>query len=56
MLVDDQNKKCLLYGSSLYKSFRENPACRTVVSSPPHLREIYIRQGKQCLAHYGFVA
>ena len=41
MLEDDHNKKCLFIGSRLYKSFWENPSCRTVVSRPPHLREIY---------------
>ncbi|XP_057443603.1 uncharacterized protein LOC130735711 [Lotus japonicus] len=30
MLVDDKNKKCLFYGSTLHKSFRENPPCSTV--------------------------
>ncbi|CAJ2647979.1 unnamed protein product [Trifolium pratense] len=30
MLVDDQNKKCLFYGSTLQKLFRENPPCTTV--------------------------
>ncbi|KAK9276879.1 hypothetical protein L1049_006416 [Liquidambar formosana] len=30
MLVDDQNKKCLFYGSTLQKSIRENPPCSTV--------------------------
>ncbi|CAL0318240.1 unnamed protein product [Lupinus luteus] len=30
MLVDDKNKKCLFYGSTLQKSFRENPPCSTV--------------------------
>lgn len=30
MLVDDQNKKCLFYGSTLQKSFRENPPCSIV--------------------------
>ncbi|XP_057949365.1 uncharacterized protein LOC131144636 [Malania oleifera] len=29
MLVDDQNKKCLFYGSTLQKSIRENPSCTT---------------------------
>ncbi|CAK8561808.1 unnamed protein product [Lathyrus sativus] len=29
MLVDDQNNKCLFYGSTLQKSFRENPPCST---------------------------
>eukprot|EP00262_Sarcandra_glabra_P022424 TRINITY_DN9929_c0_g2_i3.p1 TRINITY_DN9929_c0_g2~~TRINITY_DN9929_c0_g2_i3.p1 ORF type:complete len:166 (+),score=24.12 TRINITY_DN9929_c0_g2_i3:241-738(+) len=29
MLVDDQNKKCLFYGSTLQKSIRENPSCST---------------------------
>ncbi|KAL3751599.1 hypothetical protein ACJRO7_012430 [Eucalyptus globulus] len=32
MLVDDQNKKCLFYGSTLQKSFRDNPPCTTSVS------------------------
>ncbi|RWR73698.1 Ribosomal protein L18/L5 [Cinnamomum micranthum f. kanehirae] len=27
MLVDDHNKKCLFYGSTLQKSIRENPSC-----------------------------
>ncbi|CAA2954816.1 50S ribosomal L18 [Olea europaea subsp. europaea] len=30
MLVDDQNKKCLFYGSTLQKSIREDPTCTTV--------------------------
>lgn len=30
MLVDDQNKKCLFYGSTLQKSFRDNPPCTTI--------------------------
>ncbi|KAK7307101.1 hypothetical protein VNO77_39863 [Canavalia gladiata] len=30
MLVDDKKKKCLFYGSTLQKSFRENPPCNTV--------------------------
>ncbi|XP_044488614.1 50S ribosomal protein L18 [Mangifera indica] len=30
MLVDDQNKKCLFYGSTLQKSIRRNPPCTTV--------------------------
>ncbi|OVA09812.1 Ribosomal protein L18/L5 [Macleaya cordata] len=29
MLVDDQNKKLLFYGSTLQKSIRENPCCST---------------------------
>ncbi|PON58329.1 Ribosomal protein [Parasponia andersonii] len=29
-LVDDQNKKCLFYGSTLQKSIRENPPCSTI--------------------------
>lgn len=29
MLVDDQNKKCLFYGSTLQKSIRANPPCST---------------------------
>ncbi|PIN13776.1 hypothetical protein CDL12_13608 [Handroanthus impetiginosus] len=27
MLVDDQNKKCLFYGSTLQKSMRKDPSC-----------------------------
>ncbi|KAJ8645089.1 hypothetical protein MRB53_006837 [Persea americana] len=27
MLVDDHNKKCLFYGSTLQKSIRESPSC-----------------------------
>ncbi|CAL5399051.1 unnamed protein product [Camellia sinensis] len=30
MLVDDQNKKCLYYGSTLQRSIRENPPCTTI--------------------------
>ncbi|XP_073054297.1 uncharacterized protein [Primulina eburnea] len=30
MLVDDQNKKCLFYGSTLQKSIRSNTACTTI--------------------------
>ncbi|KAK3027326.1 hypothetical protein RJ639_040418 [Escallonia herrerae] len=29
-LIDDQNKKCLFYGSTLRKSVRDNPACTTI--------------------------
>ncbi|EXC19986.1 50S ribosomal protein L18 [Morus notabilis] len=29
MLVDDQNKKCLFYGSTLQKSIHQNPSCTT---------------------------
>ncbi|XP_043718305.1 50S ribosomal protein L18 isoform X1 [Telopea speciosissima] len=29
MLVDDQNKKCLFYASTLQKSIRDNPSCST---------------------------
>ncbi|XP_020979587.1 uncharacterized protein LOC107643659 isoform X2 [Arachis ipaensis] len=36
MLVDDKNKKCLFYASTLQKSIR-NPPCSTSVSSPPLL-------------------
>ncbi|CAA3026370.1 50S ribosomal L18 [Olea europaea subsp. europaea] len=32
MLVDDQNKKCLFYGSTLQKSIRKDPTCTTVLS------------------------
>lgn len=41
MLVDDKNKKCLFYGSTLQKSFREDPPCSTAVSSPPHFTDKY---------------
>ncbi|PKI75468.1 hypothetical protein CRG98_004138 [Punica granatum] len=30
MLVDDQNKKCLFYGSTLQKSIRGDPPCGTI--------------------------
>ncbi|TKY69672.1 50S ribosomal protein L18 [Spatholobus suberectus] len=30
MLVDDKNKKCLFYGSTLQKSFRQDPPCSTL--------------------------
>uniref|UniRef100_A0A5B7BV55 Putative Ribosomal L18p/L5e family protein isoform 1 n=1 Tax=Davidia involucrata TaxID=16924 RepID=A0A5B7BV55_DAVIN len=30
MLLDDQNKKCLFYGSTLQKSIRESPSCTTI--------------------------
>ncbi|KAL5553776.1 hypothetical protein UlMin_041260 [Ulmus minor] len=30
MLVDDHNKKCLFYGSTLQKSIRQNPPCTTI--------------------------
>ncbi|KAL2349236.1 hypothetical protein Fmac_003236 [Flemingia macrophylla] len=30
MLVDDKNKKCLFYGSTLQKSFRQDPPCSTI--------------------------
>ncbi|XP_071690861.1 uncharacterized protein [Rutidosis leptorrhynchoides] len=30
MLVDDQNKKCLFFGSTLQQSARESPPCTTV--------------------------
>ncbi|OMO93225.1 Ribosomal protein L18/L5 [Corchorus capsularis] len=30
MLVDDQNKKCLFYGSTLQKSIRDDPSCTTI--------------------------
>ncbi|XP_010523461.1 PREDICTED: uncharacterized protein LOC104801796 [Tarenaya hassleriana] len=30
MLVDDQNKKCLFYGSTLQKSIRGDPPCSTI--------------------------
>ncbi|KAL6567703.1 hypothetical protein OROGR_001371 [Orobanche gracilis] len=33
MLVDDQNKKCLFYGSTLQKSIRKDPSCTTAESA-----------------------
>ncbi|KAL6974974.1 hypothetical protein U1Q18_042306 [Sarracenia purpurea var. burkii] len=30
MLVDDQNKKCLFYGTTLQRSIREDPPCSTI--------------------------
>ncbi|KAI3669443.1 hypothetical protein L6452_40678 [Arctium lappa] len=30
MLIDDQNKKCLFYGSTLQQSVRSTPACSTI--------------------------
>ncbi|KAE8023251.1 hypothetical protein FH972_008972 [Carpinus fangiana] len=30
MLVDDQNNKCLFYGSTLQKSIRQHPPCSTI--------------------------
>ncbi|KAK8715045.1 hypothetical protein V6N13_042388 [Hibiscus sabdariffa] len=30
MLVDDRNKKCLFYGSTLQKSIRDDTTCSTV--------------------------
>ncbi|GAB2280267.1 hypothetical protein Dimus_014909 [Dionaea muscipula] len=32
MLVDDENKKCLFYGSTLQKSIRDDPSMTTVVT------------------------
>eukprot|EP00257_Ricinus_communis_P026321 XP_025013735.1 uncharacterized protein LOC8281814 isoform X3 [Ricinus communis] len=33
MLVDDQNKKCLFYGSTLQKSLRGSPPCSKIFCS-----------------------
>lgn len=41
MLVDDKNKKCLFYGSTLQKSIRQNPSCTTIVSIPSSVRGCY---------------
>ncbi|KAK9107584.1 hypothetical protein Syun_023595 [Stephania yunnanensis] len=30
MLVDDQNKKCIFYGSTLQKSIRDDSSCNTI--------------------------
>lgn len=54
MLVDDQNKKCLFYGSTLQKLFRENPPCSTAVSNPHHFWDILYEtvKTKQLSLHY----
>lgn len=45
MLVDDYNKKCLFYGSTLQKSIRGDPPCTVIVSSPPeNINLEFIRQ------------
>ncbi|XP_068643992.1 uncharacterized protein [Aristolochia californica] len=33
MLVDDHNKKCLFYASTLQKSIRDSPSCTTVTAA-----------------------
>ncbi|XP_027118877.2 large ribosomal subunit protein uL18c-like [Coffea arabica] len=30
MVVNDQNKRCLFYGSTLQKSIRQDPSCTTI--------------------------
>ncbi|CDP22076.1 unnamed protein product [Coffea canephora] len=30
MVVDDQNERCLFYGSTLQKSIRQDPSCTTI--------------------------
>ena len=42
MLVDDQNKKCLFYGSTLQKSIHGDNPCSTVVSTPFMLKGMFI--------------
>ncbi|XP_061366352.1 uncharacterized protein LOC133309581 [Gastrolobium bilobum] len=42
MLVDDENKKCLFYGSTLQKSFRQNPPCSTVEAAQ-HVGEALVK-------------
>lgn len=43
MLVDDQNKKCLFYGSTLQKSLRDNPPRSKMVSAPSRLEKQAMR-------------
>ncbi|KAJ7943464.1 50S ribosomal protein L18-like [Quillaja saponaria] len=42
MLVDDQNKKCLFYGSTLQKSIRQNPK-HTTTEAAEHVGESLVR-------------
>ncbi|XP_022631300.1 uncharacterized protein LOC106777358 isoform X1 [Vigna radiata var. radiata] len=53
MLVDDKNRSCLFYGSTLQKSIRQDPSCSTLVSSissPPFLTNKHrMRQGMHLL-------
>ena len=37
MVVDDQNKRCLFYGSTLQKSIRQDLSCTTIVSAPSQI-------------------
>ncbi|OWM89534.1 hypothetical protein CDL15_Pgr024282 [Punica granatum] len=50
MLVDDQNKKCLFYGSTLQKSIRGDPPCGTIVRNhhcpTREIRNFRIYKGK----------
>jgi len=52
MLVDDKNRSCLFYGSTLQKSIRQDPSCTTLVSSisTPFLTNKHcMRQGMHLL-------
>lgn len=42
MLVDDQNKKCLFYGSTLQKSMRPSPSC-TTIEAAQHVGEELVK-------------
>ncbi|KAK4598535.1 hypothetical protein RGQ29_015837 [Quercus rubra] len=42
MLVDDKNKKCLFYGSTLQKSIRQNPSC-TTIEAAKHVGEELVK-------------
>ncbi|KGN51925.1 uncharacterized protein LOC101218434 [Cucumis sativus] len=42
MLVDDQNKKCLFYGSTLQKSMRPTPSC-TTIEAAQHVGEELVK-------------
>ncbi|XP_058096464.1 large ribosomal subunit protein uL18c isoform X2 [Magnolia sinica] len=50
MLVDDQNKKCLFYGSTLQKSIRDNPACSTVIIWEKESDHAYCNSQNTCQA------
>ena len=42
MLVDDQNKRCLFYGSTLQKSIHGNNPCSAIVSTPCMLKDMFM--------------
>nr|DAD31271.1 TPA_asm: hypothetical protein HUJ06_010122 [Nelumbo nucifera] len=47
MLVDDQNKKCLFYGSTLQNPIRENASSSTIEAAQRVGEELV----KACIAH-----